>query len=116
MNSDWAASRHKRVHLISKSIACLLLAVALTVLQFAIASPAQTQTALSQPLIVKGRYESDRTTNLTPASDKNTIYLPLAEGVLLALNSADGKLIWKAETGGERPASPQADERIVFDI
>jgi outer membrane protein assembly factor BamB len=114
MNSDWAASRHKRVHLISKSLTCLLLAVPLTVLQFAIASPAQAQTALSQPLIVKWRYESDRTTNLTPASDKNTIYLSLAEGVLIALNSADGKLIWKAETGGEFSASPAADERSVF--
>jgi len=114
MNTDWAASRHERVHLISKTLACLLLAIPLTVLQFAITSPAQTQTALSQPLIVKWRYESDRTTNLTPASDKNAIYLPLAEGVLIALNSADGKLIWKAETGGEFSASPAADERSVF--
>ncbi|HYR75883.1 MAG TPA: PQQ-binding-like beta-propeller repeat protein [Pyrinomonadaceae bacterium] len=114
MNTDWAASRHERVHLICKTLACLLLAIPLTVLQFAITSPARAQTALSQPLIVKWRYESDRTTNLTPASDKNAIYLPLAEGVLIALNSADGKLIWKAETGGEFSASPAADERSVF--
>src|SRR6266850_2670129 len=114
MNTDWAASRHERVHLICKTLACLLLAIPLTVLQFAITSPARAQTAVSQPLIVKWRYESDRTTNLTPASDKNAIYLPLAEGVLIALNSADGKLIWKAETGGEFSASPAADERSVF--
>src|ERR1700687_3018824 len=112
MNS--AASPHKRVHLISKTLTSLLLAISLTVLQFAITCPAQAQIALSQPLVVKWRYESDRTTNLTPASDKNTVYLPLAEGVLIALNSADGKLIWKAETGGEFSASPAADERSVF--
>lgn len=114
MNSDWAASRHKQVHLISKALACLLLAIPLTVLQFAIACPAQTQIALSQPLVVKWRYQSDRTTNLTPASDGKTVYLPLAEGVLVALNPADGKLVWKAETGGEFSAAPAADERSVF--
>src|SRR6266446_5953400 len=114
MNSDWAASRHKRVHLISKALACLLLATPLTVVALAITSPPQTQTALSRPLIIKWRYESDRTTNLTPASDGKTVYLPLAEGVLVALNPADGKLIWKAETGGEFSASPAADERSVF--
>jgi outer membrane protein assembly factor BamB len=114
MNSDRRTSPYKLVHLISKGLACLLLAIPLTGLQLAITCRAQTQTALSQPLVVKWRYESDRTTNLTPASDGKLIYLPLSEGVLVALNPADGKLIWKAETGGEFSASPAADDRSVF--
>lgn len=114
MKSDRAASLHKLVRVISRALAGLLPAISLTVLQFPITCSAQTQTALSQPLIVKWRYESDRTTNLTPASDGKTIYLPLAEGVLIALNPADGKLIWKTETGGEFSASPAADDRSVF--
>ena len=114
MNSDAATSRPKRVHLISKALACALLVMPLPVLRFIITCPAQTQIVLSQPLIVKWRYESDRTTNLTPASDGKAIYLPLAEGVLIALNPADGKLIWRAETGGEFSASPAADDRSVF--
>ena len=114
MNSEWAASRHKRVNLISKTLACLLPAITAMVVHCAMTYPAQAQTALSQPLIVKWRYESDRTTNLTPASDRKTVYLPLAEGVLVALSPADGKLIWKAETGGEFSAAPAADDRSVF--
>src|ERR1700730_7426917 len=114
MNSDWAASRNKLVHLISKALACLPLAIPLTLAALAITAPAQTLTALSRPLIIKWRYDSDQTTNLTPASDGKTVYLPLAEGVLVALSPADGKLIWKAETGGEFSASPAADERSVF--
>src|SRR5712664_2005081 len=61
----------------------------------------QNQIALSQPLIVKWRYQTDQTSNLTPAADKTTVFLPLAAGTLIALNAADGKLLWKAEAGGE---------------
>ena len=37
---------------------------------------AQAQPALSQPMIMQWRYESDRTSNLTPAADGKSIYLP----------------------------------------
>ncbi|MFS8086832.1 MAG: PQQ-binding-like beta-propeller repeat protein [Acidobacteriota bacterium] len=112
MNSDSATSFNKPVHLISKALASVLLVFSALAL---IAGPStQAQTALSQPLIVKWRYESDRTTNLTPASDGKTVFLPLAEGMLVALNPADGKLIWRGETGGEFSAAPAADDRSVF--
>jgi outer membrane protein assembly factor BamB len=74
----------------------------------------QNQIALSQPLIVKWRYQSDQTSNLTPAADKTTVFLPLAAGTLIALNAADGKLLWKAEAGGEFSAAPTTDERCVY--
>jgi outer membrane protein assembly factor BamB len=114
MNSDRAASRYKPVNLISRALGYLLLVLPLTAVQVATVHPARAQIALSQPMIMQWRYESDRTTNLTPASDAKTIYLPLTEGVLVALNPTDGKLIWKAETGGEFSAAPAADDRSVF--
>jgi eukaryotic-like serine/threonine-protein kinase len=70
--------------------------------------------ALSQPLTIKWRYDSDQTSNLTPASDGNMIYVPLAKGVLISLNVADGKLSWKAESGGEFSAAPTVDDRAVY--
>jgi outer membrane protein assembly factor BamB len=70
--------------------------------------------ALSQPLTVVWRYNTDRTTDLTPASDAETVFFPLSTGVLLALNTNDGKLQWKAEVGGDFSAALVVDERSVY--
>lgn len=70
--------------------------------------------ALSQPLTMRWQYESDRTINLTPATDGERIYLPLAAGMLVSLRATDGQLFWKTEVGGEISASPIADERAVY--
>src|SRR6059036_3325244 len=64
---------------------------------------------LSQPLIVKWTYQTDATINLTPITDGEHIYLPLASGVITSINAADGKLIWKTDLGGEISSSPTAD-------
>lgn len=69
---------------------------------------------LSQPLTVTWRYQSDRMTDLTPAADDKTVFVPLGSGLLLALNAADGKLQWKTESGGEFSASPVVDDRCVY--
>jgi outer membrane protein assembly factor BamB len=69
---------------------------------------------LAQPLIVRWKYESDRITNLTPASDNQTIYLPLSSGTLIALSAADGRLKWRTDSGGDFSVSPIADERNVY--
>lgn len=45
------------------------------------AERAGSQVALSQPLTIRWRYDSDQTLNLTPAFDNERIYLPL-EGEL----------------------------------
>jgi outer membrane protein assembly factor BamB len=69
---------------------------------------------LSQPLTVGWRYNSDLTLNLTPASDQDRIYLPLAGGIIISLKAGDGTLNWRSEFGGELSASPVADERSVY--
>jgi outer membrane protein assembly factor BamB len=42
------------------------------------------------------------------------VFLPLGRGTLVALNAADGKLIWRAEAGGEFSAAPTTDDRVVY--
>lgn len=70
--------------------------------------------ALSQPLTIKWSYPSDITTTLTPTTDGERLYLPLASGLLLSLSASDGQLIWKTDIGGELSSSPIADERGVY--
>ena len=96
----------------SKIVYCLWL-ILLSTFQLGASAP-QNQIALSQPLTLRWRYESDRTSNFTPANDGTTVYLPLSEGILVALNAADGQLRWKADVGGNFSASPLADDRSVY--
>lgn len=70
--------------------------------------------SLSQPLTVRWRYSSEAMLNLTPASDRERIYLPLAGGTIVSLRATDGQLYWKSEIGGEFSASPTADDRAVY--
>ncbi|MEP6912614.1 MAG: PQQ-binding-like beta-propeller repeat protein [bacterium] len=69
---------------------------------------------LSQPLVVRWRYDTDLTLSLTPATDGQRIFLPLAGGTIVALNSIDGQLYWKSDTGGEISASPAADDKKLY--
>src|ERR1043165_1337007 len=79
-----------------------------------IASFANSDVLLSQPLTVRWRYESSVTLNLTPAFDNERIYLPLAGGTIVALKAKDGQLYWRSEMGGELSASPVADEDAIY--
>ena len=72
------------------------------------------QPLLSQPLTVRWRYESNVTLNLTPAFDKERIYLPLAGGTIVALKAQNGQLYWRSDMGGELSASPVADETSIY--
>src|SRR5262249_21351975 len=69
---------------------------------------------LSQPLTIAWRYHTDQTTDLTPAADSQTVFFPLSSGVIIALNTADGKLQWRAEVGGDFSAALAADDRSVY--
>ena len=69
---------------------------------------------LSQPLTIGWRYNSDLTLNLTPAFDRDRVYLPLAGGIIVSLKAGDGTLNWRSEFGGELSASPVADDRSVY--
>ena len=73
-----------------------------------------SETLLSQPLTVRWRYESNVTLNLTPAFDKERVYLPLAGGTIVALTARDGQLFWRYDMGGELSASPIADETAIY--
>jgi eukaryotic-like serine/threonine-protein kinase len=114
MNRVSVTSLMKSGNVTSKIICWSLLALFGAAIPSAARYPRQKQVALSQPLVVKWRYQSDQTSNLTPAADKTTVFLPLAAGTLLALNAADGKLIWRAEAGGEFSAAPTTDDRSVY--
>jgi outer membrane protein assembly factor BamB len=70
--------------------------------------------SLSQPLVVRWRYSSDAVLNLTPAIDRDRIYMPLAGGTIVSLRADDGQLHWKSEIGGEFTASPAADSHAVY--
>jgi outer membrane protein assembly factor BamB len=69
---------------------------------------------LSQPLTIGWRYESNLTLNLTPGVDADRVYLPLAGGIVVSLQAANGQLNWRSEMGGELSASPAADGRGVY--
>lgn len=74
----------------------------------------RSQIALSQPLTIRWRYDSNLTLNLTPAFDEERIYLPLAGGTIISLRARDGQLNWRSEIGGELSASPVADDGAVY--
>ena len=98
-------------NLIFKSVRFAALILLLAVLPTLGAS---TDALLSQPLTVRWRYQSDVTLNLTPAHDKERVYLPLAGGTIVALKATDGQLYWRSEIGGELSASPVADESAIY--
>ena len=96
-----------------------LLALGLHLFFFSVSTaqvPIQTaaEISLSQPLTLKWLFESEMTINLTPATDGERIYLPLASGLLVSLRADDGQLFWKTELGGELSSSPIADARSVY--
>ena len=74
----------------------------------------KSELILSDPLTVRWRYESTVTLNLTPAADNDRLYLPLAGGIIVALNARDGQLLWRSEIGGELSASPIADDSAIY--
>ena len=90
---------------------CLVIVLAAT---FAIHANADSSALLYQPLTVRWRYQSNVTLNLTPAFDKERIYLPLAGGTIVALTARDGQLYWRSDMGGELSASPVADESAIY--
>ncbi|MDX6709037.1 MAG: hypothetical protein QOH96_53 [Blastocatellia bacterium] len=98
----------------------LFLAILLPCLVFSVlraeagTSSTVSQVLLSQPLIIRWRYESSITLNLTPAFDRERIYLPLSGGTIVSLKARDGQLYWRSDMGGELSASPIADESMIY--
>ncbi|HZI61806.1 MAG TPA: PQQ-binding-like beta-propeller repeat protein [Pyrinomonadaceae bacterium] len=92
-------------------LVCLLFALSAI---FTLRATADSGVLLSEPLTVRWRYQSNTTLNLTPAFDKERIYLPLAGGTIVALTARDGQLYWRSDMGGELSASPVADDSAIY--
>src|ERR1044071_4065852 len=110
MSKSFVTSRNKFSGIVSGALFLLLVLHS----TFTFANLKDDGLILSQPLTIAWRYQNDHTTDLTPAADDQTAFVPLGAGLLLALNAADGKLQWKAETGGEFSASPVVNDRSVY--
>jgi outer membrane protein assembly factor BamB len=96
------------------ALCCLPLVLFTLTAQPAVGSYQSNRISLSQPLTVRWRYQSDHMSDLTPATDGRTVYLPLTGGLLVALRATDGQLRWKADAGGEFSAAPVTDDRNVY--
>ncbi|MBC7911856.1 MAG: PQQ-binding-like beta-propeller repeat protein [Pyrinomonadaceae bacterium] len=92
----------------------LILIFSLTVFSQPLPFLADSQTLLSKPLTLQWQYASEQTVNLTPATDGQRVYLPLAAGALVSLRVSNGQLLWKTDIGGELSSAPLADESGVF--
>jgi outer membrane protein assembly factor BamB len=97
-----------------KKLALVLIFAIFATIPIARATRAASDALLAQPLTVRWRYESNVTLNLTPAFDKERVYLPLAGGTIVALTARDGQLFWRSDMGGEFSASPIADETAIY--
>ena len=75
---------------------------------------AQEQTSLRRPLQMIWHFKTESAINLSPASSRDTVYLPLSGGSLVSLSLSDGGLNWITEIGGNLSATPHADETGVF--
>jgi outer membrane protein assembly factor BamB len=96
------------------AIAWVLILVALSPAKPHVKDSKSPEVLLAQPLTIRWRYESNGTLNLTPASDSERVYLPLAGGTIVSLKAKDGQLFWRSELGGELSASPVADEATIY--
>jgi outer membrane protein assembly factor BamB len=109
--SDFKGNSRKDAKAQRSVLVCVLFALFSSVV---IPTSAQSVVLLSEPLTVRWRYESNVTLNLTPAFDKERVYLPLGGGTIVALTARDGQLYWRSDMGGELSASPVADESAIY--
>ena len=105
---------HKYLHFLNARLACGLLAAITMQSSMVFATKRDEDPQLSQPLTIVWRYRTDQTTDLTPAADPQTVFFPLANGVIVALSVSEGKLQWRAEVGGDFSASLIADDHSVY--
>jgi eukaryotic-like serine/threonine-protein kinase len=70
--------------------------------------------SLSKPLIKSWFFETVDTSDFTPTVHADLVFLPLANGTLVALDAVSGALRWRSEFGGYISAAPASDERGVY--
>jgi outer membrane protein assembly factor BamB len=69
---------------------------------------------LSRPLIKSWFFETVDTSDFTPTVHEELVFLPLADGTLVALDAVSGALQWRSEFGGYISAAPASDESGVY--
>ncbi len=97
-------------------LAPLILIISLTCSLFA-APPVSQRTEkpfLSKPLIRSWFFDTVDTSDFTPTVHEDMVFLPLANGTLVALDAVSGALRWRSEFGGYISAAPASDERGVY--
>jgi outer membrane protein assembly factor BamB len=75
---------------------------------------AQEQASLRRPFQIIWQFNTESVINLSPASGKEFVYLPLAGGSIVSLVLSNGTLNWRMEIGGNLSASLHAEESSVF--
>lgn len=74
----------------------------------------QEQLDIAKPLHLKWVYEINSGTNITPATDGETIYASMKSGNILSLRFKTGEFLWERENGGRISAAPIADTNGVY--
>lgn len=74
----------------------------------------QEQIDITQPLRLKWVYEINSGINITPATNGETIYVPLKSGNIISLRFKNGEFLWGRENGGRISAAPIADIKAVY--
>jgi outer membrane protein assembly factor BamB len=74
----------------------------------------QKQPELTQPFHLKWVYEINSGVNITPATDGETIYVPLKTGNIISIRFNNGAFLWERENGGRISAVPTADTKGVY--
>jgi eukaryotic-like serine/threonine-protein kinase len=94
------------------SLATLLLALCFSALNYPCVG--QEQLSLSKPIYLLWSFETHDMSNITPTLAEETIYVPLSNGNIVALQTDNGELLWRSEVGGRVSASPFSDLKGVY--
>ncbi len=92
----------------------MFLAPALFPFRSASSAAQESRPTLSRPLHVRWSFEADKISNITPAVNKEAVYVPLGNGAIVSLQRESGKLSWRSELGGVITSSPSADSKAVY--
>jgi outer membrane protein assembly factor BamB len=92
----------------------ILILVALSLTTLSDSAAGQNLTDLTKPVYVRWLFKAEAVTNLTPAADKERVYVPLGNGSVVSVRLSDGSLVWRSDVGGALSASPAVDKRNVF--
>lgn len=95
-------------------VVCSLLALQVGALAQGKAAKGAPKGLLAQPLTVRWRYPSNGTLNLTPASDIDRIYLPLAGGSIVSLERTMDNFFGSQKSEVNFPLHPSQTTKLYM--